>query len=72
MSDGELPRVQPSVEISQRVQPTGPQRDPSKKKRRHHDPTEDVIEVGDDADEPTGEAPQFDEGSDDDGLDLRV
>ncbi len=72
MSDGELPRVQPSVEISQRVQPTGPQRDRPKKRRQHHDPTEDIIEIGGDDDEPTGEASQFDEADGDDGLDLRV
>ncbi|MER3413586.1 MAG: hypothetical protein C4340_01455 [Armatimonadota bacterium] len=72
MSDGELPRVQPSVEISQRVQPSGPPRERPKKKRQQHEPTEDIIEVGDEESEPVAETPQFDEPESDDGLDLRV
>lgn len=69
MPDGELPRVQPSVEISQRVQPTDHRRDRPKKKRPER--TKDAIEIGED-DEPTEENSQLNEADDDEGLDLRV
>lgn len=72
MSDGELPKIQPTVEVFQRVQPSGPQRDRQRKKRPPHEPTEDVIEVGGEEPEAAPETPPSDETEEGDGLDLRV